>query len=52
MVDVDIVDMRLKQLDVIGQEVLTKDKVTLRINMVAHYRVTDCVAILTELMII
>ena len=49
MVDVDIVDMRLKQLDVIGQEVLTKDKVTLRINMVAHYRVTDCVAILTEI---
>lgn len=48
-VDVDIVDMRLKQLDVIGQEVLTKDKVTLRINLVAHYRVTDCVAILTEI---
>lgn len=45
----DIVDMRLTQLNIIGQEILTKDKVSLRVNLVCAYRITDCVKILTEI---
>lgn len=46
--DVSIVDMRLTQMDVTGQEILTADKISLRINFVCNYRVTDCVRIFTE----
>lgn len=35
------VDLRLQVLDVAGQEILTKDKVSLRVNLTAGYRVTD-----------
>ena len=35
------VDLRLKQTDLQGQEILTKDKITLRLNFVTQYRVTD-----------
>ena len=38
---VRLVDIREQSLDVTGQEVLTKDKVTIRINVSAKYRVTD-----------
>lgn len=38
---VDFVDLRLQVLEVAGQEILTKDKVPLRVNLVAGYRVTD-----------
>ena len=37
----ETVDLRLQALDVAGQEILTKDKVSLRINLTASYRVTD-----------
>jgi len=37
----EIVDLRLQVLDVAGQEILTKDKVSLRVNLTAGYRVTD-----------
>jgi len=37
----DIIDLRLQVLDVTGQEILTKDKVSLRVNLTAGYRVTD-----------
>lgn len=40
-VSVEQVDQRLQAMDVQGQEILTKDKVTLRVNLVASYRVTD-----------
>lgn len=40
-VDVEVVDMRLQTLDVSGQEILTKDKVTLRINLSANWRYSD-----------
>lgn len=40
-VDVEVVDMRLQTLDVSGQEILTKDKVTLRINLSASWRYSD-----------
>jgi regulator of protease activity HflC (stomatin/prohibitin superfamily) len=37
----DLVDLRQQSLEVAGQEILTRDKVTLRVNLVATYRVTD-----------
>jgi regulator of protease activity HflC (stomatin/prohibitin superfamily) len=37
----EIVDERLQVLEVAGQEILTKDKVNLRVNLTAGYRVTD-----------
>jgi len=47
-VSVRLVDVREQSLDVSGQEVLTKDKVTIRINVAAKYRVTDPVKAVTE----
>jgi regulator of protease activity HflC (stomatin/prohibitin superfamily) len=35
------VDMRETMIDVVGQDIMTNDKVTLRMNAVAAYRVTD-----------
>lgn len=43
------IDTRLQQMNIQGQEMLTLDKVALRINFVCHYRVSDCVKILTEI---
>lgn len=40
-VAVDVVDLREGAVDVAGQEILTADKVSLRVNLVATYRVTD-----------
>ncbi|MBE6645228.1 MAG: slipin family protein [Ruminococcaceae bacterium] len=48
-IDVDFIDTRLTKMDVTGQEILTADKVTLRINFVLTYRVTDYVKIFTEI---
>jgi len=48
-VEVCCVDMRSAQLQVAGQEILTQDKVTLRINFVCRYRILDHVRILTEI---
>jgi regulator of protease activity HflC (stomatin/prohibitin superfamily) len=42
-VNVKIVDTRQHALDVTGQEVLTRDKVSLRVNLVAKYAVVDVV---------
>jgi hypothetical protein len=38
---VEFVDLRLQVLEVAGQEILTKDKVPLRVNLNAGYRVSD-----------
>ena len=38
---VEFVDLRLQVLEVAGQEILTRDKVPLRVNLTAGYRVTD-----------
>jgi len=43
------VDTRMTQINLAGQELLTADKVTLRINFVCNYRITDCVKIFTEI---
>ncbi len=48
-VTVDFVDTRLTQMDITGQEILTADKVSLRINFVCNYRITDYVKIVTEI---
>ncbi len=40
---VDTVDMRLTQMTVAGQEMLTQDKVTLRVNFVCNYRICDAI---------
>ena len=37
----EFVDLRLQVLEVAGQEILTKDKVPLRVNLTAGYRVSD-----------
>ena len=37
----EIIDTRLTQMSITGQEMLTSDKVTLRVNFVCNYRVTD-----------
>jgi regulator of protease activity HflC (stomatin/prohibitin superfamily) len=40
-VSVKLVDLKRQSLDVTGQEVLTRDRVTIRVNLSAEYRVTD-----------
>lgn len=48
-VEAQLVDTRLTQMNITGQEILTQDKVSLRINFVCSYRITDCVKVLTEI---
>lgn len=48
-VEGDFVDTRLIQLTVAGQEILTKDKVTLRVSVVCSYRITDYIKAVTEI---
>jgi len=40
-VKVDVMDLRVKTLEVQGQEILTRDKVSLRVNLTATYRYVD-----------
>ncbi len=47
-VEVENVETCLQQQDIVGQEILTSDKVSLRINCVCSYKVTDYVKIKTE----
>ncbi|WP_109833335.1 slipin family protein [Reichenbachiella versicolor] len=42
------VDMRQRQLEVSGQEILTKDKAALRVNFFAQYKVIDIVKAVVE----
>jgi regulator of protease activity HflC (stomatin/prohibitin superfamily) len=37
----EVVDLRLQTLEVSGQEILSKDKVPLRLNLTAGFRITD-----------
>ena len=48
-IKVDTVDTRLVQLNVQGQEILTQDKVSLRINFVCNYKLADIVKAVTEI---
>jgi regulator of protease activity HflC (stomatin/prohibitin superfamily) len=45
----EAIDLRLQILDVSGQEILSKDKVPLRLNLTAAYRITDPVRAKSEL---
>ena len=40
---VEVVDLRRQTLEIPGQEILTKDKASIRVNVWAEYRVTDAV---------
>jgi regulator of protease activity HflC (stomatin/prohibitin superfamily) len=42
-------DTRLMQMDIVGQEILTLDKVALRLNFVCRYKIADYVKIYTEI---
>ncbi|EGO62676.1 slipin family protein [Acetonema longum] len=44
-----LADTRLLQMDITGQEMMTLDKVALRINFVCSYKITDYVKIHTEI---
>jgi len=41
LIKTKVVDLRRQSIDVGGQEVLTRDRVTIRVNIAAEYRVTD-----------
>ena len=45
-VEVHRVDLRQQQLEVAGQELMTADKVTLRLNFFCHYKVVDPLRVL------
>jgi regulator of protease activity HflC (stomatin/prohibitin superfamily) len=47
--EIDIIDTRLQSLEVSGQEILTKDKVTLRINLSANWRYADVLHAFSQL---
>ena len=47
-VEYDVIDTRLTRLDVTGQELLTKDKVALRVSFVTSYRITDFEKVASE----
>lgn len=44
-----IYDMRLKNIAINSQEVLSADKVTLRVNLTVNYKITDTVKLWTEI---
>jgi regulator of protease activity HflC (stomatin/prohibitin superfamily) len=44
-----LLDLRIQQLDITGQEILTTDKVALRINFVCNYKITDAVNLLSKI---
>jgi len=48
-VSIRVVNMRLQQLEIPGQEILTSDKVGLRINFVCNYKITDPLSAITKL---
>ncbi|MCV5512491.1 slipin family protein, partial [Escherichia coli] len=49
LVDAEVVDTRLQVLEVSGQEILTKDKVNLRINLAANWRCSDVLLAFSQL---
>ncbi|MBC7990795.1 MAG: slipin family protein [Luteimonas sp.] len=47
-VNAEVIELRVQSVEVSGQELLTKDKVSLRVNLAASMRVTDPVAARTK----
>ena len=48
-VQVELVDMRLQNMEVTGQEILSSDKVGLRLNLAATWRYTDVLLALEKM---
>lgn len=48
-IEVKAVDTRLLQMDITGQEIMSFDKVALRINFICHYKIADAVKACTEI---
>lgn len=44
-----VIDMKQTELNILGQEILTKDKIGIRMNVVCTYRVTDPVALVENI---
>ncbi|EEV0671721.1 slipin family protein [Escherichia coli] len=49
LVEAEVVDTRLQVLEFSGQEILTKDKVNLRINLAANWRYSDVLLAFSQL---
>ena len=47
-VSAEVIELRVQSVEVAGQELLTKDKVSLRVNLAASIRVSDPVAVRTK----
>lgn len=45
---VTLVDLRQQSVEIQGQELMTKDKVSLRVNLTVRYRVLDAVAVTSQ----
>ena len=45
---VKILDMKLQNIEVAGQEILTKDRVSLRVNLIANYQIIDALTLVTK----
>jgi regulator of protease activity HflC (stomatin/prohibitin superfamily) len=48
-INASLVDTRILQMNIVGQEMLTLDKVALRINFVCHYKIVDYIKIFAEI---
>lgn len=48
-IEIKLVDTRINQLNICGQEILTQDKVSLRINFVCQYKIIDYIKIFSEI---
>ena len=48
IVEAKTIDIRKRDLQIVGQEILTADKVDLRINFTLTYKVLDAVKVMTE----
>jgi regulator of protease activity HflC (stomatin/prohibitin superfamily) len=48
-INVQKVETRVQQMDISGQEILTADKVSLRVNFVCSYQVVDPVSVVTKM---
>ncbi|MEM7182386.1 MAG: SPFH domain-containing protein [Spirochaetota bacterium] len=48
-VSIKKVDKRQQQIDVLGQELLTADKISLRLNFICHYKIIDAEKVLLNI---
>lgn len=48
-VSVELVDMRIQAMEISGQEILTRDKVSLRLNLAANWRYSDVLGAFAQL---